>query len=136
MKLGYTDNQVADFRNSSLANVIQEFCDAKKFDEATACIDNVLAAYPNVGLFHDMKGYIVEQKDGILAAESFYKAATQVDPAFGNGFFDLGRVIYEKAEKDTIAIIESRLSELLGDAQPTPALRNELQDLIKKIEEE
>ena len=43
---------------------------------------------------------------------------------------------YERAEKDTIAIIESRLSELLGDAQPTPALRNELQDLIKKIEEE
>ena len=48
----------------------------------------------------------------------------------------IARYFYEKAEKDTIAIIESRLSELLGDAQPTPALRNELQDLIKKIEEE
>lgn len=42
---------------------------------------------------------------------------------------------YNKAEKDTIAIIESRLSELLGDAQPTPILRCELQDLIKKIKE-
>lgn len=40
---------------------------------------------------------------------------------------------YEQAEKDTIFIIESRLSELLGDAQPTPTLRYELQDLIKKI---
>lgn len=43
---------------------------------------------------------------------------------------------YEKAEKDIISIIESRLAELLGDAQPTPILRYELWDLIKKIKEE
>lgn len=43
---------------------------------------------------------------------------------------------YEQAEKDIISIIESRLGELLGDAQPTPILRYELQDLIKKIKEE
>ena len=43
---------------------------------------------------------------------------------------------YEQAEKDTIVIIESRLFELLGDAQPTPILRHELQDLIKRIKEE
>lgn len=43
---------------------------------------------------------------------------------------------YEQAEKDIISIIESRLSELLGDAQPTPILRYELQDLIKKINDE
>lgn len=43
---------------------------------------------------------------------------------------------YKQAEKDIISILESRLSELLGDAQPTPALRAELRDLIKKIKEE
>lgn len=43
---------------------------------------------------------------------------------------------YEQAEKDIISIIESRLSELLGDAQPTPILRAELWDLIKKIKED
>lgn len=43
---------------------------------------------------------------------------------------------YEQAEKDILSIIESRLSELLGDAQPTPILRYELRDLIKKIKEE
>ena len=43
---------------------------------------------------------------------------------------------YEQAEKDIISLVESRLSELLGDAQPTPILRYELQDLIKKIKEE
>ena len=43
---------------------------------------------------------------------------------------------YEQAEKDIITLIESRLSELFGDAQPTPILRYELQDLIKIIKEE
>jgi len=43
---------------------------------------------------------------------------------------------YHQAQKDIISIIESRLLELLGDAQPTPALRAELQDLIKKINDE
>lgn len=55
--------------------------------------------------------------------------------AYGRGIktgFILG---YELAEKDIITIIESRLSELLGDAQPTPVLRAELRDLIKQIKE-
>lgn len=43
---------------------------------------------------------------------------------------------YEQAEKDIITLIESRLSKLFGDAQLTPILRYELQDLIKKIKEE
>lgn len=43
---------------------------------------------------------------------------------------------YEQAEKDIIALIESRISEILGDAQPKPALRAELQELIKRIKEE
>lgn len=40
---------------------------------------------------------------------------------------------YERAEKDIIAIIESSISEIVGDAQPRPALRAELYDLIAKI---
>ena len=40
---------------------------------------------------------------------------------------------YEQAEKDILALIESRLSEIIGDAQPKPALRAELQELINKI---
>lgn len=40
----------------------------------------------------------------------------------------------KKAMKDAIlAIIESRLSEIIGDAQPKPALRAELEELINKI---
>lgn len=40
---------------------------------------------------------------------------------------------YEQAEKDLVSLIQSRLKEITGDAQPNPILRHELQDLIKKI---
>lgn len=34
---------------------------------------------------------------------------------------------------DIISLIESRIAEILGDAQPAPILRTELRELIKKI---
>lgn len=43
---------------------------------------------------------------------------------------------YEQAEKDIIAIIESRIAEILGDAQPKPTIRIELKELITRIKEE
>lgn len=96
---GYTDNQVVDFRNSCLANIIQNFCDSKKYDDAIACIDNAIAADPSSALMYDMKGFIIEQKDGLDAAESLYQKASELDATFPNGFYDLARVIYNKAEK-------------------------------------
>lgn len=42
---------------------------------------------------------------------------------------------YEQAEKDILSTIESRLSEIIGDAQPKPALRAELEELIKRIKD-
>ena len=43
---------------------------------------------------------------------------------------------YEQAEKDILSIIQSRLEEIPGDAQPRPILRAELQELMIKIMEE
>ena len=43
---------------------------------------------------------------------------------------------YEQAEKDIIALIESRVGEIIGDAQPRPVLRAELTGLISKIKED
>lgn len=43
---------------------------------------------------------------------------------------------YEHAEKDIISLIESRIGEILGDAQPAPVLRAELRELINKIEKQ
>lgn len=42
---------------------------------------------------------------------------------------------YKQAEKNIISLIESRIGEILGDAQPAPVLRAELNELIKRIKE-
>ena len=42
---------------------------------------------------------------------------------------------YEQSEQDIITLIESRIAEIMGDAQPAPVLRIELRELITKIEE-
>lgn len=42
---------------------------------------------------------------------------------------------YEQAEEDIISLIESRIGEILGDAQPAPVLRAELNELIKRIKQ-
>ena len=39
-------------------------------------------------------------------------------------------------EKHIVRLIEDRISEIIGDAQPRPALRAELEDLIKQIKDE
>lgn len=49
---------------------------------------------------------------------------------------DVFRIGYEQAEKNIISLIESRISEIIGDAQPKPVLRAELQELIDRIKEE
>lgn len=40
------------------------------------------------------------------------------------------------AVQQVLSLIESRIAEILGDAQPAPVLRMELQELIDKIKEE
>lgn len=96
---GYTENQVVEFRNSCLANIIQGFCDNKNYTDAIAYVDRAIAGDPSSALMYDMKGYIVEQKDGLDAAESYYEKAVELDQTFPNGFYDLGRVLYARAEK-------------------------------------
>lgn len=46
-------------------------------------------------------------------------------PIFING--------YKQAQQDIITLIKSRIDEILGDAQPNPILRMELQELINRI---
>lgn len=49
-----------------------------------------------------------------------------------NDFIERG---YDLAEQDIIALIESIIEGIIGDAQPKPILRAELQELITKIKE-
>ncbi len=52
------------------------------------------------------------------------------DKTYKIGYRD-GRL---EQKKDIVSIILSRISEIIGDAQPKPALRAELQELINKID--
>lgn len=132
MSKGYTENQVDEFKSSSLANIIQGFCDTKMYDNAFAYIDNAIADEPNNALLYDMKGYVVEQKDGLLAAESFYEKASEMDDTFPNGFYDYGRVIYEKADK----IIEENPKATNAELKPKLLpLYNKALPLFKKAHE-
>ena len=67
---------------------------------------------------------IMHQAD--LNAEKQY--CTDIENAYLAG--------YQQAEKDTIGIIETRISEIMGDAQPAPALRAELYEIIKRLNKE
>ena len=64
--------------------------------------------------------------------------------AFARHFYDIGCIRTaekydeiehnrQRSEQDVIDIIQSRISEIIGDAQPKPTLRAELQELINKI---
>lgn len=98
-KLGYTDNNIVDFQTSSLANMVQAMLDKNEYDKANAFIDNALKGDPMNGTLHDIKGFTTELTKGVEAALPFYRHATEVDPNYANGFFDVGRCLYLMAQK-------------------------------------
>jgi hypothetical protein len=53
----------------------------------------------------------------------------------GLSFLNIFKAGAEWQMEQVVTLIESRLAELIGDAQPTPILRVELQEIIKRIKE-
>ena len=98
-KLGYTENNIADFQTSSLANMVQGMLDANEYDKANAFIDNALKDDPMNGTLHDIKGFTIELTDGVDAALPHYRKATEVEPTYANAFLDVGRCLYLQAQK-------------------------------------
>ncbi len=99
MALGYTENQVGDFKTSSMANIVQKFIDAKDYNSAYGFIDNALVAEPNSATLYDMKGFVAELEKGIEEALPFYKKATTLDANYADAFFNTGRALYLQASK-------------------------------------
>lgn len=80
----------------------------------TRAEEAALKAYPKETPL-EVFGYSLEYSDTLAGRKGFIKG-------------------YEQSQQDIIAVIQSRIGEILGDAQPNPILRMELQELIKKIE--
>lgn len=86
----------------------------------------------------------VQLPDGRLVTEELAKSMINshkaARKAFPGEIFIHDRCVfrmgYEQATQDIIALVESRISEIIGDAQPKPILRAELEELIKKIKDD
>ena len=70
--------------------------------------------------------------DAFIAGAKWQKQhdAELIEIAYNDGI----TIGMTKQKEQVDAIITSRLSEIIGDAQPKPALRAELQELINKID--
>lgn len=100
MKLGYKENNVEEFNNSSLANLIQVMLDAKDYAKAYTWIDNAIANDPNDPVLYDMKGFAKElETEGVEEAIPFYKQACQLGPDNSSANYDMGRCLYLRAQK-------------------------------------
>jgi len=96
--LGYKENQVVDFKNSCVANMIQTLIDAKKFDDANSLIDGLVNMEPQNAFNQDIKGFVVEQEKGMKEALPFYKKSAELDPNFADAQLNIGRCMYKEAE--------------------------------------
>ena len=151
-KLGYTENNIVNFQNSALANMVQGMLDNNEYDKAFNFIDNALKSDPMNGTLHDIKGFTTELKDGVDAALPFYRRACEVDPTYANAFFDVGRCLYLQAQqiiddnpnatnKELIPKIEPIYREAIPflekatqlNAEDTKA-KNVLDDILYKFE--
>lgn len=95
MSLGFNKFGVGDVKNSCVANIVQGLVNDKKFAEANAYCDKLMATEES-GFLYDIKGFVVEQESGIVAAADYFKKSMEL--GFGNGVFDYGRYLFTKAQ--------------------------------------
>ncbi|MBO7509971.1 MAG: hypothetical protein J6T35_02200 [Bacteroidales bacterium] len=69
------------------------------------------------------------------AANKAYPNKRFIDESYADMCRSFYKDGYEQAEQNIISIIKSRIGEILGDAQPAPILRAELNELIKRIKQ-
>ena len=88
----------------------------KKYDIAIKIIDQAIADNPKNAEYYDLKGVLLENKNGTID-ESFeyFKKAVELDPDFIRANFDLGRFYYNMALRESET---SKLKELLAKALP------------------
>ena len=88
----------------------------KKYDIAIKIIDQAIADNPKNAEYYDLKGVLLENKNGTID-ESFeyFKKAVELDPDFIRANFELGRFYYNMALRESET---SKLKELLAKALP------------------
>jgi tetratricopeptide (TPR) repeat protein len=112
--------------NKDLLDIqLQAFLDKKDYEGALANLDEAISKNPGKGIYHFVKGNILqtELKD-LDAALAEYKAALEVDPTNSDAMYMCGLVYIDRANKITeemnsLSLSESRKYDALKKKQKT-----------------
>lgn len=112
--------------NKDLLDIqLQAFLDKKDYEGALANLDEAISKNPGKGIYHFVKGNILqtELKD-LDAALAEYKAALEVDPSNSDAMYMCGLVYIDRANKITeemnsLSLSESRKYDALKKKQKT-----------------
>mgnify|MGYP002620037086 FL=1 len=112
--------------NKDLLDIqLQAFLDKKDYEGALANLDEAISKNPGKGIYHFVKGNILqtELKD-LDAALAEYKAALEVDPENSDAMYMCGLVYIDRANKITeemnsLSLSESRKYDALKKKQKT-----------------
>ena len=77
--------------------MINDFINNSKFAEATALLDEAIAANPTNAEFYDVKGSLFENQGNPDKALEFFLKSIELNPDYAKGHFDVGRYYYNKA---------------------------------------
>lgn len=102
-------------------------------------VDHLRAAIKEHTLFYAGQANLLDGTntlDGYDEVLAIIDSLQQEQPeVFDSVAFQKGVQEGRRLEREDVkSTIQSRIDEILGDAQPNPVLRMELQELIKKIE--
>ena len=88
--------------------LINNYINLKQLDKAARLIDEVIYIEPDDAELQNLKGLVVEQKDGLDKAFPYFKKSVELDEDNASGLFNLGRYYYNEATRVTEA--NSRMS--------------------------
>src|SRR6056300_365350 len=119
-----TEARTAYPENKDLLDIqLQSFLDVKDYDGAMKNLDEAIAKNPDKGIYHFVKGNILqtEMKD-LDAALVEYKAALEKDPEMSDAMYMCGLVYIDRANKITeemnnLGLNETRKYNALKDKQ-------------------
>lgn len=120
-----------DIAEQLIDSLQQEQPEADLEKEIGACWQNWLSPSNQ----KEVEG-ILPKTEFAMYAHHFYELGRQEQPeVFDTVAFQKGVQEGRRLEREDVkSTIQSRIDEILGDAQPAPILRMELKELIKKIE--
>ena len=122
-KLGYTKKEAFDYALVCLSAInddqgtadvqyarilINNFINLKQLEKAARLIDEVIEIEPDDAELQNLKGLVVEQKEGLNKAFPYFKKSVELDDNNASALFNLGRYYYNEATR--VAETNSRMS--------------------------